>query len=121
MEAADLFALTKLEQEEVVGAKHEIDTEKSPNTSAERRAPFSLCTKIEQMVDEMLKAEVVQESDSPWASPVVLVKKRDGGVRFCVDYRSLNAVTRKDVFPMPRINGMLDQLGEKRVFSILDA
>ena len=47
--------------------------------------PFSLLSKIEQMVDEMLKAEVIEGSDSPWASPVVLVKKKDGGVRFCFD------------------------------------
>ena len=71
------------------------------------------------MVDEMLKAEVVQESDSPWASPVVLLKKKDSGVKFCVDYKSLNGVTRKDVFPIPWIDDMLDQLGSKRVFPSL--
>ena len=49
----------------------------------------------------------------PWASPVVLVKKKDGGVRFCVDYWALNAVTKKDVFPMPRVDDMLDQLDGK--------
>ena len=52
---------------------------------------------------------------------MVLVKKKSGEYRFCVDYRALNAVTRKDVFPMPRINDMLDQLGGKKIFSTLDA
>ena len=64
---------------------------------------------------------MVEESKSPWVSPVALVKKEDGELRFCVDYRALNAVTRKDVFPMPRIDDMLDQLGGKRGFWTLDA
>ena len=122
LEAQDLFALTELERGEVVGVTHEIDTGESPPIrQAPHHVPFSLRPKIEQMVEQMLKAEVIEESDSPWASPVVLVKKKDGGVRFCVDYRALNTVTKKDVFPMPRIDDMLNQLGGKQIFSTLDA
>ena len=73
------------------------------------------------MVNEMLQAQVIEESSSPWASPVVLVQKKDGSLRFCVDYQRLNAVMRKDVFHLPRIDDLLDQLGGKRVFSTLDA
>ena len=73
------------------------------------------------MVNEMLQAQVIEESSSPWASPVVLVRKKDGSLRFCVDYRRLNAVTWKDVFPLPRIDDLLDQMGGKRVFSTPDA
>ncbi len=69
----------------------------------------------------MLESGVVTESSSPWSSPVVLVKKPDGRERFCVDYRQLNAVTRKDAFPMPWIDDMLDQLGGKKIVSTLDA
>jgi len=64
---------------------------------------------------------VVQESSSPWASPIVLVQKKDRTLCFCVDYRRLNAVTKKDVHPLPRIDDLLDQLSGKRFFSTLDA
>ena len=77
--------------------------------------------KVAGLVGEMLSNGVKRESASPWASPVVLVKKKSGDPRFCVDYRRLNAVTRKDVFPLPRIDDLLDQLGGKKVFSTLDA
>ena len=61
----------------------------------------------------------VQPSDSPWASTIVLVRKKDGTLRFCVDYRGLNSVTKKDNFPLPRIDDLLDQIGESRYFSTL--
>ena len=63
---------------------------------------------------------VVQPSNSPWASPIVLVRKKDGTLRFCVDYRVLNSVTKKDTFPLPKIDDLLDQIGESRYFSTLD-
>ena len=63
---------------------------------------------------------IVQPSSSPWASPVVLVPKKDGKLRFCVDYRRLNAATKKDVYPLPRIEDILDTLGQTRYFTTLD-
>ena len=63
---------------------------------------------------------VIRPSKSPWSSPVVLVGKKDGSTRFCVDFRKVNAVTRKDVYPLPRIDETLDTLGGARYFTTLD-
>lgn len=72
------------------------------------------------MVDKMVHQGVVQPSKSPWASPIVLVAKKDGTTRFCVDYRRLNAVTKMDVFPLPRIDDSLDLLARSKYFTALD-
>ena len=68
----------------------------------------------------MLDQKVIESSVSPWASPIVLVQKKDGGVRFCVHYRKLNRVTKLDEFPLPRIDDILDRLAGSRHFSTLD-
>jgi hypothetical protein len=63
------------------------------------------------MLNDMQRRGVIKESDSPWSSPVVLVRKKDGELRFCVDYGKLNDVTQqKDCFPLPRIDDTLDTL-----------
>lgn len=68
----------------------------------------------------MLAKDIIEPSFSPWASPVVLVKKKDNTWRFCVDYRHLNKITKKDVYPLPRIDDALDSLHGAQYFSSID-
>ena len=101
--------------------KHEIHVETDvPIKQAVRRSPIHLREAAEEEVNKMLKDDVIEPSNSPWASPVVLVRKKDGSLRYCIDYRKLNAVTRKDSYPLPRIDDSLDTLKKAKYFSTLD-
>ncbi len=95
--------------------QHHIET--LPGEVARSR-PYRLPEHKKNVVREELKAMlnlgVIEESHSDWASPIVLVPKTDGSVRFCVDYRKLNAVSKFDAYPMPRVDELLDRLGAAR-------
>ena len=75
---------------------------------------------VDRQIDLMLENDIIQPSASPWASAIVLVKKKDGSRHFCIDYRCLNDVTVKDAYPLPRIDESLDQLAGSKWFSCLD-
>ncbi|XP_047490339.1 uncharacterized protein LOC125039978 [Penaeus chinensis] len=106
----------------IPGIRHQIDTEDAkPVRVRQWRLPQSTKETIRQQCDSMLQSGVIEASCSPWLSPVVLVKKKDGSLRFCVDYRGLNAVTKKDTYPLPRIDALIDELGPTDTFTTLDA
>lgn len=85
-----------------------------------RRIPPSEYEAVKAHIHQLLETLVIRESSSPYASPIVLLKKRDGSLRLCVDYRQLNKKTRKDAFPLPRIEESLDALSGAKWFSTMD-
>lgn len=120
-EHRDVFALNPEELGCTSLVKHHIDTENNPPI---RRPPYRTSPEQRQRIDthvqEMLERGIIEPSNSAWSAPVVLVKKRDGTDRFCVDYRKLNAVTRKDSYPLPRTDDVLDALHGAQYFTSLD-
>ena len=120
-EFGELFALDSSELGSTSVVTHEINTgEHCPVRQHPRRVPFSLRGKVCELIKDMLDQGVVVPSASPWASPIVLVAKKDGSTRFCMDYRKLNAVTKLDVYPLPRIDDSLDLLADAKFFTSLD-
>lgn len=100
---------------------HEIPLlDNTPIRQRYRRIPPSEYEMAKEHINQLLGAQVIRESCSPFASPIVLVKKKDGSLRLCVDYRQLNSRTRKDAFHRPRIEESLDALTGARWFSTMD-
>ena len=100
---------------------HRIDTgDAQPFKEQLRCHPIAHLEFIDVQVEQMLGAGVVEPCSSPWSRNVVLPKKSDGSLRFCVDYRRLNELTYKDSFPLPRIDTCLNALGEAVYFSTVD-
>lgn len=117
----DIFAAKDEECTRTNLVQHNIDTgETRPIRLRPHRLPFSRRAVAEKKIEEMLKADVIEPSNSPWAAPVVLVGKKDKDWRFCVDYRRLNENTRKDSYPLPRIDDTLDYIAGSSWFSSLD-
>ncbi|GFX05785.1 retrovirus-related Pol polyprotein from transposon 412 [Trichonephila clavipes] len=101
--------------------KYRIDTGEHPHIKQHpRRLPFAKQEEVQKLIKDMKNNDVIEPSSSPWASPIVLVRKKYGSTRFCVDYRRLNDVTKKDSYPLPRIDDTLDTLASNTWFSSLD-
>lgn len=101
---------------------HEIQIEPGakPIKQKTRGIPYNYREDFKKTIMEMKAAGMVVDSKSPWSSPIRLVKKKDGSVRICVDFRKVNAVTIKDAYPIPRIEDLFTYLGSARIFSSLD-
>jgi RNase H-like domain found in reverse transcriptase/Reverse transcriptase (RNA-dependent DNA polymerase) len=104
------------------GVFHRIDTgDRAPVHLQPRRAGPAARETERAEVRRILDAGVIEESEAEWSAPVVLVAKHDGSTRFCVDYRGLNAVTKRDVYPLLRLDECVNSLGSAAYFSTLDA
>ena len=103
--------------------KHKIDTGNAP---PQRKRPYRVSPKVKQEIDEqiedMLKNDIIEPSNSFWAAPVVMCRKKDNSYRFAVDYRDLNSVTEPMNFPLPRMEDVMDSVGENnsKIFTVLD-
>lgn len=84
------------------------------------RLPHAYRETDRQEIHEMLEQGIIEPSSSEWSSPIVLVKKKDGSIRLCVDYRRLNSVSEMDAYPMPRVDDLVDRLGKATYISTLD-
>ena len=117
----DLFSKTLANPGSAKNVVHKVPTEDHPPINC---VPFRAGVKekkvIQESINEMLKQGVIRPSYSPWAAPVVLVNKKDGSVRFCVDYREINKIVKRDVHPLPRIDDSLYSQGRAKFFTSLD-
>ena len=106
--------------------EHKIDTgTNKPIKQRQHRIPPTMREEVDKQVQEMLSAGIIEKSESPWSSPMLMVKqkKRDGSIkyRFVIDMRKLNEITIKDAYPLPRIDQTLDAIGNSAYLTVLDA
>ena len=101
--------------------EHEIPTgEAAPIKQPPRRVPLAHADAEKKAIEDLKEKGVIRDSTSPWASPIVLVSKKDGGVRPCVDYRKVNELVKPDGFPLPRVQDCLDAMAGSSYFSTFD-
>ena len=101
--------------------EHQIKTgDASPIRQRPRRVPLAHADEEKKAIEDLLKKGVIQKSTSPWSSPIVLVKKKSGAIRPCVDYRKVNSLVKPDGFPLPRIQDCLDAVAGSSLFSSFD-
>jgi hypothetical protein len=95
-----------------------------PGTSPIAKRPYRMAaselTELKKQLEELQRIGFIKPSSSPWGAPVLFVKKKDGSMRLCVDYRALNEVTIKNKYPLPRIDDLFDQLKGAKYFSKID-
>ncbi|EYC17459.1 hypothetical protein Y032_0030g2061 [Ancylostoma ceylanicum] len=120
-EYQNVFALTDVELTQTHMIEHDVEVgNHEPIRQKTRPVPLRLRGQVNEMLMDLKKRNIIEESTSPWASPIVLVAKKDGSLRLCVDYREVNKVTKKDSYPIPSIDVILQNLKGKKWFSPLD-
>ena len=120
-EYAHIFALESLDMGHTSVVKHKIRLDNyTPFKERYRRIPPNLFDEVKKHLKEMIEVGAIWKSSSPWASAVVLVREKDGSLRFCIDLHKLNARTIKDAYSLPRIDETLYCLGGAIIFTSLD-
>ena len=120
-EYAHIFALESLDMGHTSVVKHKIRLDNyTPFKERYRRIPPNLFDEVKKHLKEMIEVGAIWKSSSPWASAVVLVRKKDGSLWFCIDLHKLNALTIKDAYSLPHIDETLDCLGGAIIFTSLD-
>ena len=118
---AQVFSKDDMDMGRTNLVKHHIKlTDPAPFKETYRRIPPQMYDEVKAHIQEMLDLGAIRPSNSPWASAIVLVRKKDGRLRFCIDLRRLNNRTVKDAYSLPRIESILDSLGGAQIFSTLD-
>ena len=116
-----LFASSDLNLGQTGTVECGIDTgEHDPIRNRPYRVPLQDREIVDNAIDEMLEAKVISRSQSPWSFGLVIVSKKDGSKRLCVDYRKLNEITKKNSYPLPLIDDLLSLLGKAKYFTSLD-
>ena len=101
--------------------QHKISvTSETPVAQPYRRIPPSQMAEVRDHLESLLAQEIITPSQSPYASPIVVVRKKNGEIRMCCDFRKLNAITRRDAYPLPRLDECIDALSGAQLFSTLD-
>jgi len=120
-EFLDIFSKNKSDIGHCTLVKHDIYVnDASPIHLPTRRVPLGMEDRVDEMVDGLLKQKVIRPSMSPWNAPIVVIKKKSGDIRLCIDYRRLNSVTTKTSYPIPETQHLLDSLAGSSFFSGID-
>lgn len=116
-----VFPKTSMDLGHTSEVRHKIElTDNAPFKEPVRRIPPAIYMEVKEHLQEMLDIGAIRESKSPWSSNVVIVRKKDGTIRFCIDFRRLNQRTKKDAYAIPRVEDTLHLLAGSRYFSKLD-
>ena len=109
----DVMSTSEVDLGRTSNLRHTITTDGSPPIKqAPCRLPFNRHQEVWTMLNKMLQCQDIEPASGPWSSPIVLVKKKYGSTRFCVDFQRLNNITKKDTHPLPRIDDTLDALSD---------
>ena len=101
-------------------ARDSLDTGNGPSQNRVRRVPVDLRDELKASIDSMLARGIIRRSKSEWAAPQVLVKKKDGSLRVCLDYGDINNATVKDACPMPNIDDLIYRLNQLEIATRFD-